>query len=128
MTEDKAVIDLHLEMDGGVVTVRPEGEIDMNNSPSLRDQLRTLADRQTAKTIFDMSAVTHLDSSGIGTLVEFQRDVKAYGGEIILAGLQAVVRGLFELTKLDRFFAIAADATEARHLLKPSSIPASDGT
>lgn len=128
MVEDNALIDLDLETEAGVVTIRPRGEIDMNTSPSLRDQLRILADRQTAKTIFDLSAVTHLDSSGVGTLVEFKRDVNAYGGEIILAGLQAVVRGMFELTKLDRFFAIFADANEARNALNGSSRSPRDGT
>ena len=121
MADNEAPINLNLENDADLLTVRPSGEIDLNNSPSMRDQLRPYADRQAAKVIFDLSAVTHLDSSAVGTLVEFQRNVNAHGGEIVLAGLQPVVRGMFELTKLDKFFAIVGDAQEARNSLRKAS-------
>ena len=120
MDENPASVDLRLETERNFVVVRPSGEIDMNNAPSLRDQLRLISDREPASVIFDLSALTHLDSSGVGTLVEFKRNVDAYGGEIILAGLQPVVRGVFELTKLDRFFAIVADTKQAKSALKDS--------
>ena len=121
MVENGATIDLNLETVAGAVIVRPSGEIDLNNSPSLRDQLRPLADGQTANVIFDLSAVTHLDSSAVGTLIEFKRNVNAYGGEIVLAGLQPVVRGMFEIAKLDHFFAIVTSAEDARHARKEPS-------
>jgi anti-sigma B factor antagonist len=114
MDESSPTLDLRLTSESGVSIVRPQGEIDMNNSPSLRDQLLPLAGSKPSKVIFDLSAVTHLDSSGVGTLVEFKRLLdESGGGQIILAGLQPPVRGVFEITKLDQFFTIVGNMDEA---------------
>jgi anti-anti-sigma factor len=89
MDEGRPVLDLRVTSESGVSIVRPQGEIDMNNSPSLRDQLIPLAGSKPNKVIFDLSGVTHLDSSGVGTLVEFKRRLdECGGGQIVLAGLQ----------------------------------------
>lgn len=115
MDEVLPSVDLHLTTESGVPVVRPQGEIDWNNSPSFRTQLLALADGNPAKVIFDLSDVTHVDSSGVGTLVEFMRHLgKSNGGRVVLAGLQPAVRGLFEITKLDQFFTIFANVDEAR--------------
>ena len=91
------------------------GAIDLTSSPSLRAQLLTLADRNPPRVIFDLSRVTYVDSSGVGTLVEFKRRLDGgHAGRVILASLQPRVRGVFEMAHLDRFFTIANTVEEAR--------------
>lgn len=100
------------EPDGTIV--RTAGEIDLQHSPTLRSALLALGERKPKRVIVDLSAVTYVDSSGVGTLVEFKRRLERGGGRVILAGLQPRVRSVFEITKLDQFFTIVANLDEAR--------------
>jgi anti-sigma B factor antagonist len=84
--------------------VRPVGGIDIDTSPALRAQLADLTDQCPRRVIIDLSAVTNLDSSGVGTLVEFKRRLERVRGTLVLAGLSPGVRGIFEVLKLDQFF------------------------
>ena len=106
---------LHLTKESGLVIVDARGAIDLNNSPVLRAHLRRLAAGCPALVIFDLSGVSYLDSSGVGTLVEFRRLLdRSAGGRVVLAGLQPRVQSMFEMTKLDRFFTIAPSVEDAR--------------
>ena len=94
--------------------VRPAGGIDIHTSPALRGELAALLEQQPMRVIIDLSAVTHLDSSGVGTLVEFKRRLERRNGKLILAELSPGVRGILEVLKLIQFFSIVdrvGDAT-----------------
>ncbi|HPW65316.1 MAG TPA: STAS domain-containing protein, partial [Candidatus Omnitrophota bacterium] len=66
------------------------------------------------KILIDLSKVDYMDSSGIATFVEAFQRTKRYSGRLILAGLTAAVRGVFEIAKLENIFEIAADRGEAQ--------------
>lgn len=107
-------LSVRLITESGASIVRPQGAIDLNNAPSLRSQLLTLADLKPPKVIVDLSRVTYVDSSAVGTLVEFKRRMdRSNGGRVVLAGLRPRVRGVFEISKLDQFFTIVASMEEA---------------
>jgi anti-sigma B factor antagonist len=57
--------------------------------------------------------VDYVDSSGLATLVEVLKKLRAYGGKLKLASLSEKVKGLFEITKLTKLFDIASDETSA---------------
>jgi anti-sigma B factor antagonist len=115
MFEVSPSLHVRLITESGAAIVRPHGAIDLNTSPSLRAQLLSLAEHNPSKVIFDLSGVPHIDSSGAGTLVEFKRYLgKSGGGQVVLAGLQPPVQGVFEITKLNQFFTIVASVDEAR--------------
>ena len=106
---------LHLKTRPGLVIVDARGAIDLNNAPGFRSQLLALAARRPSLVIFDLSHVSYLDSSAVGTLVEFRRRLdRSNGGRMVLAGLQARVRSIFEMAKLDRFFTIAGSVEDAQ--------------
>ena len=96
------------------MTRRPDRdqERDRRRSPLSR-QARDLCEERPAKLVVDLSRVDYMDSSGIGTLVEIFRRVKGFEGEMILVALQPRVRGVFEITKLDKFFTIHDSVAEA---------------
>lgn len=100
--------------DGDGLIVHVSGEIDLRNSPTFRTELLTLVDRKPRRVILDMSGVVYVDSSGVGTIVEFKRRLDRSGGAAVLAGLQPRVKSVFEITKLDQFFRIVATLDEAR--------------
>ncbi len=65
------------------------------------------------KFVIDFSNTGYIDSSGLGVLVSLSRKIRDSGGELRLSGLNEDLHTLFELTKLDTLFTIAATAEEA---------------
>lgn len=100
--------------DATVVELR--GEINLHRSPIVHETLLEESEKRPARLVIDLHDVPHLDSSGLGTLVDVMRRVKAYGGQMALVGLTPRVRDVFEITRLDQFFAIYPSVAEA---LKP---------
>ena len=89
------------------------GDVDLHHAPALHAMLVQVAGERPARFILDFREVPYIDSSGVGTLVEVFRRVSAYKGKMALYGLNDRVRSVFEITKLDRFFTICKDETEA---------------
>lgn len=89
------------------------GEIDINTSPDLRKCFDKLIKDQKKKVLLSLASVGYIDSSGLATLVEMLQRMKRFGGVLRLASLSDKVKGLFEITKLDKLFAIFSDEEEA---------------
>lgn len=75
------------------------------------DEFNQLASRMVEEGVVQftlrLDGVEYLDSSGLGALVRLQRQVNSRSGSLELRGLQPAIRGLIQLTRLDRVFAIA---------------------
>ena len=64
----KATVDASLD-GAGTALVRIEGEIDLSSVPGLEVELELLIQASPDRVVFDMSAVTFMDSSGIAMLL-----------------------------------------------------------
>jgi anti-sigma B factor antagonist len=84
------------------------GEIDVATSPELRRELHQLADREPARLVLDLHAVTFIDPSGLGVLVGALKRLREEdrGDILILEGLQEPVRKVFDITGLTELFTI----------------------
>ena len=94
-----------------IVICNIKGDIDINSSPDIRKSFTELTESQQKKIVIDLKEVSYIDSSGLATLVEVLKRVKSYGGKLKLSNLADKVKGLFEITKLEKIFEIY-DATE----------------
>jgi len=54
------------------------------------------------KVIFDLTGVTHLDSTGIGIVVMSAGQLKKAGGELRVAGASAHVEEVLKMTNIDQ--------------------------
>jgi anti-sigma B factor antagonist len=91
--------------EGGVVTAQVKGEIDLHNSPELRDALLNVLLRHLPrKLVLNLEQVPYMDSSAIAVLVEALQKIRPSGGTIRLTHLQPRVRGLLEIARLDAIF------------------------
>src|SRR4051794_2486374 len=68
----------------GVATLVLVGDFDLSAAEDLRAALRTLGTAGSAAPQVDLSGVTFLDSSGLGVLLDFQRDTAATNGTVVL--------------------------------------------
>ena len=90
--------------EGGTL-VHLHGRIDIDFSPVLRNRLLELLQAPRPKIVcIDLSAVTHIDSSGIATLIEMLKIARGHDTELKLQGLHDRLLGLFESTGILSLF------------------------
>ncbi len=100
---DKVTIKTVEDKDGALV--RLSGNVNIDSSPDLRDQLLALLrSRNTRKVTIDLSAVTKIDSSGFATLIEALKIARAAKTELKLQGLHDALLRMVELTGLEPLF------------------------
>ena len=92
--------------ENGYPVIYPEGEIDINFSPKLREALMSKVSKKPEKLYIDCTDVKYIDSSGIATLVEALREIRKYDGEMIVRNCSTEVRSVFEISKLDKVFSL----------------------
>ena len=106
-------LSIQISSRGGATIATVGGEIDMHTSPRLRAALLDLAAKTTGPLCVELASCGHMDSSGVGTMVFLKREVERRGRKLYLVGLQPRVRGVFEITNLDKFFLIVRSVDEA---------------
>ena len=63
--------------------------------------------------VFDLSGMTHIDSSGLGLLVQLLQRITTAGGVLRLAAIQPRPRIVFDITKTYRVFDIRETVADA---------------
>ena len=105
------------QMDGCAV-VRAGGEIDASTVGALDGAITEAASR-SPHVVIDLTAVTFVDSSGLGALIVGRQNARERGGSMSLVAPPPAVRRLLGSTHLNDVFAIydslgeAVKATEA---------------
>lgn len=97
---------------GGSV-VDASGEIDMQSSPKMREQLRGLVAKKPKRIVVNLAEVKYIDSSGLATLVECLQSTKKTDTQLVLIGMNDNVKDIFELSGLNRVFQIMDSEEEA---------------
>jgi anti-sigma B factor antagonist len=105
-TLENSGVNVFLSEDHAIASIY--GRIDMESSPAVRTRLLALlGDPRLRMVSVDLSAVTHMDSSGIATLIEALRIARARQIELILQGLKDQLLRVFEFTGLRSLFGSA---------------------
>jgi anti-sigma B factor antagonist len=107
--ELKVTVDFGSEKAGTGPVLTVSGEIDIQTSPVLEEQLQVVLDRGLSSTVVDLSGVTFLDSTGLSVLISGLRRCQAAGGELRLTGPRPNVRKVLEITGLLDTFQVDND-------------------
>ena len=100
---DKPEIKIVASEQDAVVSLK--GRVDIDSSPAVRDQLIALLHAPHPRTVnIDLSGVTHIDSSGVATLIEALKIARNYKTELRLQGLHDRLHRLFEATGILSLF------------------------
>ena len=85
----------------------------MAGAPNLRQAvIREVGEGRNALVI-DLSAVTFVDSSGLGAIVGALRRIRSHGGDLVLVCPSPELRRAFALCDLDRVFELHSDVENA---------------
>jgi anti-anti-sigma factor len=87
------------ELHDGTLVVELSGEIDCSNAPQIYERVKLeVEDVPSDRLVFDLGAVTFLDSSGIRLLVQAQRSIEAAGGRFELRDVRPQAKQVLEVT------------------------------
>ena len=100
-----------------VMVVDVAGELSRRASSLLNPVKELLADGRS-NLILDLSALTYVDSSGLGQLIAIWTSIRNRGGKLIILRPSLQVCKQFEITKLDTVFTIVTDEAEAISLVQ----------
>ncbi len=89
------------------------GDTDMHVVEELKARLSEAIDESPAAVVLDLSGVTFLDSMALGVLLGSLRTLGAAGGQLRVVAPRPEIRRIFEVTLLDRVFAIDSSRDEA---------------
>ena len=89
----------------GVSVVALEGDIDLQSSPAVRQQLLACFEKN-ARVVVDLSGVTYIDSSGVASLVEAFQLARKKNGTFSLVSVSSAVMRVLSLARLDKVFSI----------------------
>ncbi|RDV83454.1 STAS domain-containing protein [Ammonifex thiophilus] len=95
------------------------GEIDLKVADSLRRELESALDRHSVNfLVFDLSAVSFLDSTGLGVILGRYKRVAEAGGKVAFIAPPPQVKRVLELAGVLRFCPLFSSWEEARVSLR----------
>jgi anti-sigma B factor antagonist len=100
--------------------IRLAGRFDAEAAAFVKSQIHNLATDLQPNLMIDLHNVHFIDSLGLAALVSGLKICRKQGGALKLVGLQANVRQLFELTRLDHAFEIYPSLENALASFKPN--------
>ena len=116
--EDRLTIDTQSDAARGLCTIRLTGPMLVSNIQAFKHQIRDL---ETPGLVIDLSGVSHVDSVGIGVLVNALMSRKKHGGTMVLTGVSDRVMAVLKGTQVDQLFRFAASAGEAQAMVAKAS-------
>lgn len=110
---DGASISIAQQTRGSAVVLQPSGDVDMSQSPALRDAIRQAFQDRPERLVVDLDQVEYMDSSGLATLVEAMKTINNQNRRLVLCNMRPRVRAIFEIARLDRYFVISDSVEDA---------------
>ncbi len=104
---------LAVQRDRGVTVLAPTAKrLDATVAPTFKQEVVKLIEGGDSRLVLDLGTVEFLDSSGLGAMVSI---LKALGqrGTVVVCGVRGSVLSLFQLTRMDKVFAILPTREDA---------------
>lgn len=95
-----------ITVSGDQATVALVEKFYVHDASLLRDDLLKIIAQGITDVTIDLSGLTYIDSSGLGTLVMIHKRTKEKDGKLVLTGAQGLPYDLIKRTRLDKVFVI----------------------
>ena len=106
-------------MNSKIVKISFSGEITLDNSLIFKEEIKNyLVDKGIYFLIIDLNEVEFIDSSGLGMLISFFKEINEKKGQLVYIGIHDYVAKIIDLVQLGQVFIIKDDEKEALEVLK----------
>lgn len=106
-------MEIEVEEKEGYHIVSPIGELDIYTVPLFRKVVLKLEGDRRHDLILDLTRVTFIDSSGLGSLIEIFQKVQSVEGEIAYVVDNPRILKIFKLVDLDKVFPVFSNLGRA---------------
>jgi anti-sigma B factor antagonist len=97
-----------------ITAVDVAGDLTMGDKlAAFESDLRGRIEKGARKVVVDLSRVTYMDSSGLGTLVVLAGRMDRSGGKLVISGAGGKVRQVIEMARVDRLLGMYGDVQAA---------------
>ncbi len=104
----------HREAGPGIAVIQVGGRVMLGEeSAQIETRIEELLAKGFRQFIFELSGVTHIDSTGIGRFIACLHRVTRAGGILRMAAASPVVRDAFRVTRLETIFEFFPDVDSA---------------
>ena len=96
-------MNIDIRMDDKIMTVYFEGEIDHHASEKIRGKIdEQIEEKMPEKVCFDLSAVTFMDSSGIGLIMGRYKKLTTMGSPLVVKSVATQVERMIAMSGIDK--------------------------
>ena|SRR3990167_6321807 len=99
--------------DRQITIVTLEGSLEVGREEKLKENLLKQTSPSASRVVLDLSGVDFIDSACLGALIAVARRLREKGGDVKISGLNAEVKSIFQITRLDRVFEVFEKKEEA---------------
>jgi anti-sigma B factor antagonist len=114
---------------GDALVLTPVGRIDNSTTDGLRSDLHAYVAscrKDGDRLVLDFSKVDYISSVGLRVLMLAAKQVREQGGSIVIAGLQPVVREIFEISRFNLVLQCFGTVREALDKVSGTAVAAYD--
>ncbi len=102
----------------GFLQVVVAGKLDAVSAPQFEEKVLPMMKTHGMDTIFNLAELSYVSSSGLRVFLQAAKQAREDSTRVALAGLQPMVREVFDLAGFTQFFTVATDLESAVHSLK----------
>ena len=96
----------------GVVIIEPRGRIDTAGAKPFGDRLTQLIGAGTRRLLIDLRHVQYVSSAGFRVFLVVGQQMEQAHGHLVLCGMSAELRRLFDIGKFTELFTVSATRDE----------------
>ena len=121
-------MDIRQSQFSGAIVLSPVGRIDHATSEDFRKQLEVIVGSAAGEAlIFDLTGVEYISSAGLRCFMLASKQAKTQGSPMVVAGLQPVVKEIFEISRFTLVFEMFPTVRDAIAEVAPGALSAYDG-
>lgn len=100
---------IQIEKKDNISVLHLSGTLDADTVTHFKQKINKLLDEGCFSLVMDCEHLNFVDSMGLGAMISVLRRARTHKGDLKVAGLNADVRSVFEITRLQNLFEISPD-------------------
>ena len=94
-------MEINTNIEGNRADLEIVGELDSWASERLRDSIMEAVRNGSSEVAIDFASVTHIGSSALSLILEFQNDLESIGGQLVLKNMGKKIKSILHALKID---------------------------